>query len=71
MISLRAGAAEEGLRWLNSALKEDPHYAPAHKALADYYQRHGDFNRAAQHRQKAGGKDAGTPATPAEGRKRP
>jgi tetratricopeptide (TPR) repeat protein len=71
MISLRAGSAEEGLRWLNSALKEDPGYAPAHQALADYYQRRGDFNRAAQHRQMAKGKQAGAPAAPADGPKKP
>jgi tetratricopeptide (TPR) repeat protein len=33
---LRVGRREEGLRWLKSALREDPQYAPAHKALAEY-----------------------------------
>ncbi len=34
-ILLRSGQREEGLRWLHSALKLDPHYAPAQQALAD------------------------------------
>jgi predicted Zn-dependent protease len=71
MISLRAGSPEEGLRWLNSALKENPNYAPAHQALANYYQRTGDFNRAAQHRQKAGDKEAGSPTPAADKPKQP
>jgi thioredoxin-like negative regulator of GroEL len=35
---LRSGHREEGLRWLHSALREDPQYEPARKALAEYYQ---------------------------------
>ena len=34
---LREGFAEEGLRWLQSALQIDPQYAPARQALKDYY----------------------------------
>jgi tetratricopeptide (TPR) repeat protein len=30
---LRSGQREEGVRWLQSALHLDPHYAPAHEAL--------------------------------------
>jgi predicted Zn-dependent protease len=71
VISLRAGSPEEGLRWLNSALKEDPSYAPAHQALANYYQRRGDSSRAAQHRLKAGTKQAGSPAAPTVEGKQP
>jgi tetratricopeptide (TPR) repeat protein len=33
---LRLGRHEEGLRWLERALKEDKDYAPAHKALAEF-----------------------------------
>jgi tetratricopeptide (TPR) repeat protein len=33
---LRGGYTEEGLRWLNSALLLDPHYAPAQQALTEY-----------------------------------
>jgi tetratricopeptide (TPR) repeat protein len=45
---LDSGYHEEGLRWLHSALRQDPGYAPARKALTDYYkkvkgsQEHGD-----------------------------
>jgi tetratricopeptide (TPR) repeat protein len=53
-IALRAGAVEEGLRWLHSALRENPNHVPSHKALMEYYQRIGDFRRARQHREKAG-----------------
>lgn len=70
-IALRAGSIEEGLRWLRSALKEDPHHQPTHKALMEHYQRMGDFRRAAQHRREAGLPEADTPATPAGGAKKP
>jgi tetratricopeptide (TPR) repeat protein len=53
VIAMRAGAVEGGLRWLHSALEEDPNYKPAHKALMEYYIRIGDFDSAAQHRRKA------------------
>src|SRR5207253_2043882 len=43
----RGGAA---LRWLRSALQEDPRYAPAHEALADYYLATGNRGLAARHR---------------------
>jgi tetratricopeptide (TPR) repeat protein len=33
---LRNGYREEGLHWLNSALRQDPQYAPARQALAKY-----------------------------------
>jgi predicted Zn-dependent protease len=33
---LRGGYAEEGVRWLNSALRLDRNYAPAQKALSEY-----------------------------------
>jgi len=51
MISLRAGSPAEGLRWLLSALKENPRYVPAHQALAEYYQRTGQPARAARHQE--------------------
>jgi tetratricopeptide (TPR) repeat protein len=53
LIALRAGNAREGLRWLNSAVREDPTYAPAHIALAVYHQETGSPGRAAEHRAKA------------------
>jgi tetratricopeptide (TPR) repeat protein len=48
-IWLRAGAAAEGLRWLHSALKEAPDYAPAHQALADFYVSTGERALATRH----------------------
>jgi tetratricopeptide (TPR) repeat protein len=36
---LRGGHVEEGLRWLHSALSQDPNYAPARQALAEHYQK--------------------------------
>jgi tetratricopeptide (TPR) repeat protein len=52
-ILLRLGEEDEGLRWLRSALRLDPKHGPAHRALADYYQRKGDKERAEQHRELA------------------
>jgi predicted Zn-dependent protease len=49
-ILLRRGDAGQGLRWLYSALQEDPRHGPTHAALADYYQRTGQPDRAAKHR---------------------
>jgi tetratricopeptide (TPR) repeat protein len=34
---LRSGHQEEGLRWLHSALRLNPQYAPARQALAEHY----------------------------------
>ncbi|HZT81079.1 MAG TPA: tetratricopeptide repeat protein [Gemmataceae bacterium] len=52
-ILVRAGAFNEGARWLQQALKEDPGYRPAHEALADLYQRTGNPGLAARHREQA------------------
>lgn len=52
MIALRTGNAAEGLRWLHSALREDPNHAPTHRALMEYYQRIRDFQSAREHRAK-------------------
>jgi tetratricopeptide (TPR) repeat protein len=67
-IALRTGAAEDGVRWLESALELDPHYAPAHKALARYYEAVGDRVRAAQHWAQAEPAAADGPAKDAPGR---
>jgi Tfp pilus assembly protein PilF len=50
MIFLRSGQDVEGLRWLHSALAEDPAHRPTHAALADYYAKAGDHDQAAYHR---------------------
>ena len=53
VILLRAGRAAEALRWLQGALKEDPNYAPAHEALANFYQSTGERALATRHRELA------------------
>jgi tetratricopeptide (TPR) repeat protein len=52
MIFLKSGQSKEGLRWLYSALQEDPGYQPTHQALADYYERTGDREKAFWHRRQ-------------------
>jgi tetratricopeptide (TPR) repeat protein len=54
VISLRLGSVTEGVRWLQSALKEDPRYGPAHEALALFYERTGNRALAVRHRELAG-----------------
>jgi tetratricopeptide (TPR) repeat protein len=48
-ILLRAGATEEGVRWLQAALEKDSLYGPAHQALADHYRRAGQLGLAERH----------------------
>lgn len=52
-ILLRNRQDREAVRWLSSALREDPHHAAAHAALADYYRQAGDLRRAAFHKGQA------------------
>jgi predicted Zn-dependent protease len=51
---LRYGDEQEGLRWLSTILHNHPHHAPSHRALADYYDKQGQADRAAEHRRLAG-----------------
>jgi tetratricopeptide (TPR) repeat protein len=53
VIFLDSGQPVEGLRWLQSALIEDPYYQPTHLKLADYYDSINEKALAAQHRQLA------------------
>ena len=53
-IFMRMGNEELGLVWLKSALREDAEYGPAHRSLAEYYERRGNAAQAAWHRQRAG-----------------
>jgi tetratricopeptide (TPR) repeat protein len=50
MMFLRIGLTEEGLRWLGTALKEDPGYRLTRQALAEHYERAGMKDLAATHR---------------------
>jgi predicted Zn-dependent protease len=61
------GDSELGEWWMQSALYENPDYRPAHAALADFYERHGDDPaKIEEHRALAGGATAPDPdATPA------
>jgi predicted Zn-dependent protease len=50
VIFLRNGQEQEGLRWLANALQQDPNYRPTHELLAEYFEKHGQPEKAAQHR---------------------
>jgi tetratricopeptide (TPR) repeat protein len=53
-VCLRLGIKDRGLYWLNTALRLDSHYWPAHEALLRYYERLGPKGetQASIHRQK-------------------
>jgi predicted Zn-dependent protease len=51
---LRAGHTNDGLAVLDQVLRRDPKFAPAHRALADYFERAGKPELAAEHRRLAG-----------------
>jgi Tfp pilus assembly protein PilF len=51
---LRNGQQEDGLAWLFEVLLKNPRHAPAHAALADYFERTGQPRRAAEQRKSAG-----------------
>jgi tetratricopeptide (TPR) repeat protein len=48
-IFLGIGNEPEGLRWLYSALQEDPNHRETHRVLRDYFQRQGREDRARIH----------------------
>jgi predicted Zn-dependent protease len=52
-ICLRYEQNEEAIRWFFGALQDDSRHAPAHQALAECYQRIGELQAAAYHRQRA------------------
>ncbi len=47
---LRNGRDQDGLRWLESALREQPDHAATHRLLADYYEHRGLTDQATYHR---------------------
>jgi tetratricopeptide (TPR) repeat protein len=53
-ILMRNGQVDEGVRWLESALDEDPNHGPTHGDLADYYAGIGNREKAEYHRRRAG-----------------
>jgi tetratricopeptide (TPR) repeat protein len=50
ILLLRMGQDKQGLYWLDRALQRDPHHQAARRALADYFERKGDYQTAAAHR---------------------
>jgi tetratricopeptide (TPR) repeat protein len=60
-ILLNIGAYDQGVGWLERAIRLDPRHAGAHRALARYYQELGQVGRARHHRALAGGEPASTP----------
>jgi tetratricopeptide (TPR) repeat protein len=52
-IMMRMGKDELALAWYHSALREDPGFRPAHESLAAYYERVGNVQKAALHRERA------------------
>ncbi len=52
IIALRVGNSAEGLRWLHSALRENPDHQETHNELMKYYQSIRDFQKAREHRAK-------------------
>ncbi len=55
LLALKNGDEEEGIRWLRGILNLDPRHKDTHAALADYYERRGQADRAAFHRSQAAG----------------
>jgi predicted Zn-dependent protease len=51
---LRAGHTNDGLAILQRVLQRDPTFAPAHRALAEHFERAGNPKLAAEHRRLAG-----------------
>jgi Tfp pilus assembly protein PilF len=51
---LNAGNSKDGLRLLERILEKDPDCASAHRVLADYYEKRGQSERAAERRRRQG-----------------
>jgi tetratricopeptide (TPR) repeat protein len=53
VLLLGLGEQRDGVRWLMSAVRVDPRHRPAHKALAEHYERIGKKDLAEKHRRLA------------------
>ena len=53
VLLLGLGEQRDGVRWLMSAVRVDPRHRPAHKALAEYYERIGKKDLAEKHHRLA------------------
>jgi tetratricopeptide (TPR) repeat protein len=49
-ILLRLGKPKDALHWFETALEKDPRHRPTHESLAAFYEKAGDYTRAAHHR---------------------
>jgi predicted Zn-dependent protease len=54
LILMHNGYTDDSLRWLSTALKRDPGHRATHRVLADYYERIGNREQAAEHRRYLG-----------------
>jgi tetratricopeptide (TPR) repeat protein len=50
-ILLRLGKHQDALHWFRTALQKDPRHRPTHQSLAEFYEKVGDIQQAAHHRQ--------------------
>jgi predicted Zn-dependent protease len=66
-VLLRGGDTKESLRWLRSALREDPGHKPTHQLLADYYLKIGSVGRSLRHRKLARGNERALALGPSAG----
>ncbi|HEY7309147.1 MAG TPA: tetratricopeptide repeat protein [Gemmataceae bacterium] len=67
-ILLRFGNAEEGLAWLNRALRLNPNHAPSHEILIRYYESKDKAEEADRHRQKLAQLTRRSPSAPETGK---
>jgi tetratricopeptide (TPR) repeat protein len=49
---LRVGRERLGVYWLHQALERDPAHQPAHRALAEHFEKKGEWDKAAAHRRR-------------------
>lgn len=64
---LQIGRDKLGVYWLKKGLERDPQCQPAHRALAEYYERKGDADAAADHRSQIRGSPPPGPTAPPAG----
>ncbi len=55
----RVGKPRDALHWFRTALEKDPKHRPTHQSLAELFEKAGDFERAAFHRQALAQPDRG------------
>jgi tetratricopeptide (TPR) repeat protein len=58
---IQNGQNQEGLRWLDSALQQDPAHGPTRDFLAQYFEKRGDLRRAKYYRRTANAEETTNP----------